>query len=54
MENTAFSVIIMLIFAVIGFFAGAFFDDNAFDGAILFALISGIACIVHAIESKKQ
>ncbi len=54
MENTAFSVIIMLMFAVIGFFAGAFFDDNAFSGAILFALISGIACIVHAIESKKQ
>lgn len=48
MENTAFSVIIMLIFA------GAFLDNNAFGCAILFALISGIACIVHAIESKKQ
>ncbi len=54
MENTVFSVIIMLMFAVVGFFAGAFLDNNAFSGAILFALISGIACIVHAIESKKQ
>lgn len=54
MENTAFSVIIMLMFAVIGFFVGAFLGNNAFSGAILFALISGIACIVHAIESKKQ
>lgn len=54
MENTVFSVIIMLMFAVVGFFAGAFLDNNPFSGAILFALISGIACIVHAIESKKQ
>lgn len=54
MENTVFSVIIMLMFAVVGFFAGAFLDNNAFSGAILFALISGIACIVHAIESKNQ
>ena len=54
MENTVFSVIIMLMFAVVGFFTGAFLDNNAFSGAILFALISGIACIVHAIESKNQ
>lgn len=45
------SVIIMTVMAIIGFFVGAFLD-NVVGGSILFALISGIACIIHAINHK--
>ena len=49
--RTVGSVIIMAIAAVVGFFSGS---DGGFGCAILLALISGIACIVYAIDNRKN
>ena len=46
------SVIIMTVMALTGFFIGGFLD-NAIGGAVLFAMISGIACIIRAIDHRK-
>ena len=51
--NVGFAVVIMVVMAAIGFFTGAMGND-AFGGAILFALISGMACVIHAINRKKE
>lgn len=52
--KTAGSVIIMAIAAVVGFFIGSAVSgsDGGFGGAILLALIFGIACIVYAIDNR--
>lgn len=47
------AIIVMVIAAAAGFFAGAFLGD-AMGGAILFALITGIGCIIRAIEETKD
>ncbi len=47
-----FAVIIMLISAAIGFFIGAALN-GPLEGAILFAMISGMACIISAINKNK-
>ena len=54
--RTVGSVIIMAIAAVVGFFIGSTFSgsDGGFGGAILLTLISGIACIVYAIDNRKN
>lgn len=44
-------VIIMCISAIIGLFVGSAFN-NEMNGAILFSLISGIACIVYNIDNR--
>lgn len=49
--RTAGCVIIMFIAAIAGFFVGAFLDD-AMNGAILFSLIAGTACVVYAIDNR--
>lgn len=49
--RTAVSLLIMILSACAGFFVGSTLDD-AFGGAILFALISGISCIVYAIDNS--
>ncbi len=49
--RTAGAVIIMTLAAVIGIFIGAALGD-AVGGAILFALIAGIGCIVYAIDNR--
>ena len=49
------AVVIMVLMAVIGFILGVFIvnDEAACVGsAILFALISGIGCIIQAINKK--
>lgn len=46
------SVGIMLAAAVAGFLGGAFLNAPV-GGAILGAMIAGIACIVYAIEEKQ-
>ena len=52
--KTVGSVIIMAIAAVVGFFIGSAVSgsDGGFDCAILLTLISGIACIVYAIDNR--
>ncbi|MCD8100762.1 MAG: hypothetical protein LUE06_09355 [Oscillospiraceae bacterium] len=51
--RTAAAVIIMLICAMAGFFAGAFLG-NAMAGAILFSLIAGIACVVYTVDNCEK
>ena len=54
--RTVVSVIIMAIAAVVGFFIGSSVSgsDGGFSCAILLELISGIACIVYAIDNHKN
>lgn len=54
--KTVGSVITMAIAAVVGFFIGSTFSgsDGGFGGAILLALISGIACIVYALDNRED
>jgi len=51
--RTVASVIIMVVCGIIGFFIGSAIE-NAMGGAILFSMISGIACIVYAIDNKEK
>ena len=48
--RTVGAVIIMVIAAAVGFFAGAALD-NAMGGMILFAVIAGFGCTVYAIDN---
>ena len=45
------AVVIMIVMAVIGFFVGIV-ENAPIDCAILFALISGIGCIIQVINKK--
>lgn len=51
--RTVVSLIIMIIAAIAGFFAGAFLDAGL-DGAILFSLIAGIACIIYTVDNQER
>ena len=49
------AVVIMAVMALIGFFVGCFItnsEESTVCIAILFALISGIGCIIQAINNK--
>lgn len=48
--RTAVSVIIMVIAGIVGFFVGASVNE-AMTGAVLFSMISGIACIIYTIDN---
>ena len=50
--RTAVSAVLMTLAGIAGFFAGAFLG-NAMGGAILFAMIAGMACIVYAIDNRE-
>ena len=48
----------MVLSAVAGFFAASFIstsadDSSAFLGALLFAFIAGVACIIHTLSNKE-
>ena len=51
--RTAVSVVIMVIAAIAGYFTGAALNE-AMNGAVLFSVIAGIACIVYAIDNHKE
>lgn len=51
--RTVVSLIIMVISAFAGFLVGAFLND-AVGGAILFAIISGIACIIYTVDNPRK
>lgn len=53
MSKTIISLIIMIVSSCIGLFVGALLSNDMIGGMILFALISGIACIIHTLESGK-
>ena len=44
---------IMLLAGIVGFFMGAFLD-NSMGGAILFSMVAGFACVVHAIGDREE
>ena len=50
--RTIYSTIIMIAAAVIGFFIGITVNQPM-GGAILLATITGFACTIQTIESKK-
>lgn len=52
--RTVVSVIIMIIAGIIGFFVGAALNEGLLDGAVLFSLIAGIACVVYTIDNREQ
>lgn len=45
--GTVCSVIIMLLAAIAGFFAGMYLDQQPIEGAILFVVIAGFACVIY-------
>ena len=49
--NAILAVVIMTVMAVIGFFVGVVVDAPI-ECAILFAMISGMGCIIQAINKK--
>lgn len=51
--RTVVSLVIMAIAGIAGFFAGAFLDAGL-DGAVLFSLIAGIACIIYTIDNQEK
>ena len=51
--RTVVSLIIMTIAGIAGFFAGVFLDAGL-DGAILFSLIAGIACIIYTVDNQER
>ena len=53
MSKTGWAVAITASAAVIGFFVGAFLND-AFGGAIVFAIVAGVGCVVNAIDDLKE
>ena len=50
--RTVASIVIMIIAGIIGLFVGASMNE-ALNGAILFSLISGIACIIYTIDNRE-
>ena len=51
--RTSISVTIMIFAEIGGYFAGATANE-AMGGAILFAMIAGIGCLVYAIDNQKE
>lgn len=51
--RTIISLVLIIISAVIGFFMGAGMNQ-AMGGAALFATVTGFACTIQAVESKKK
>ena len=52
MKKTIISLIIMIVSSCVGLFVGGQLNNDIVGGMILFALISGIACVIHTIENK--
>lgn len=47
------AVCIMVLAGIVGFFMGAFLD-NSMGGAILFSMVAGFVCVVHAIGDREE
>ncbi len=51
--RTVASVIVMAIAGMIGFFIGSALNEGL-NGAILFSLISGLACVIYVIDNREE
>ena len=49
--RTVVSVIVMVLVAIAGFFAGALLFDQALGGAVLFAMVAGFACVIYMLDN---
>lgn len=49
--KTVAAVIVMAVAAIIGLYVGDALNGEAVGVAILFSVISGIACIIYAIDN---
>ena len=52
MVRTIVSVIIILAAAFVGIFVGSAINESE-TFCLLFAIVAGFACTIHAVESKK-
>lgn len=52
MRKTIISLVIMIVSSCVGLFVGGLLNNDMIGGMILFALISGIACIIHTLENR--
>lgn len=53
MSKTIGAIFAMVVASIVGFFIGAALNDIV-GGMILMVLISGITCIIHAIETSNK
>lgn len=53
--RTVVSVIIMILASIAGLYVGvALHEGDALSGAVLFALIAGIACVIYVLDNPDQ
>ena len=52
-DTTEDEIFIMVIAGIVGFFVGASVNE-AMTGAVLFSMISGIACIIYTIDNFEK
>jgi len=53
MRKTVASIVIMALSSCVGLFVGGMLN-NMVGGMILFALVSGIACIIYTLEKTDK
>lgn len=53
MRKTVASIVIMALSSCVGLFVGGMLN-NTVGGMILFALVSGIACIIYTLEKTEK
>lgn len=53
MGKTVASIVIMALSSCVGLFVGGMLN-NTVGGMILFALVSGIACIIYTLEKTDK
>ena len=52
-RRTIASIVIMVIAGIVGFFVCAVVNGGI-NGAILFSMIAGVACIVYTIDNRRD
>lgn len=52
-NRTAVALLLMVFAALIGFYVGSWLQAGM-QGAILFSMIAGIACIVYTIDNRDR
>lgn len=51
--RTVVSVIIIVLAGIVGFFVGASANESM-GGAILFAMVAGIACVIYTLDNREE
>ena len=53
MGKAIISLIIMIVSSCVGLVVGGLLNNDMIGGMILFALISGITCIIYTLDNRK-